>query len=345
MFTATSEAGKSITGINGQFVFSQLLIDCLLRLKSTEMDKNELISSLNEEYDGNPAELVHLHEFQKNYSRDKALWWYTRQSFFYKTLNAALRKQNIDMIFLYRKYISDIHRQLQRHQSTCSVRVYRSQLMSSTEMDHLQQNMGQFISVNSFLSTTTDRQVADMYMATKVRQMDLEKVLFEIDADPKVVSTRPFADISQISHFGDELEVLFMLGSIFRVDSINRNDDQVWIIRMSLCGSDEHSLKPILDRMKKQNGTGETNLCTLGKLVWQMGKFDLSVKYYNRYVNELPDDDASLLTAYEDLANIASHQGDYDQSMEWRQKLENAKKSEMNMRMRARVCVRVGCGG
>ena len=127
MFTTTSDAGKSTTGINGQFVFSQVLIDCLLRLKSDEKDKNELIYCCEKEYEGNRVELANLHEFQKDYSPDKALWWYTRESFFYKTLNAALRKQNIHMIFLYRSFITDIHRQLQQYQSKCSVRVYRSQ--------------------------------------------------------------------------------------------------------------------------------------------------------------------------------------------------------------------------
>src|SRR5690349_5047055 len=92
MFTTSGDAGKSTTGINGQFVFSQSLIDCLLRLKSNEMDREELISCFEKEYDGNRVELANLREFQNDYTSDKALWWYIRQSFFYKTLNGALRK-------------------------------------------------------------------------------------------------------------------------------------------------------------------------------------------------------------------------------------------------------------
>jgi hypothetical protein len=44
IFTTNVNGGKSTTGVNGQFVFSQILIDCLLRLKSTEIDKDELIN-------------------------------------------------------------------------------------------------------------------------------------------------------------------------------------------------------------------------------------------------------------------------------------------------------------
>ncbi|CAF3876545.1 unnamed protein product [Rotaria sp. Silwood1] len=322
---ATSDTGKSTTGINGQFVFSQLLIDCLLRLQSNEMDKKELISYCEKEYENNRTELANLREFEKNYSPDKALWWYTCDSFFYKTLNAALRKQNFHMIFLYRSFISDMHRQLQHYQSKCSIRVYRSQLMSSDELDYLQKSIGQFVSVNSFLSTSSQRQIADFYMGDRAQHMNLERVLFEIDADPKVVTTKPFADISMLSKFADESEVLFMLGSIFRLNSINRDDNQIWIIGMSLSRDDEHSLKQVLRAMKKQNGTGETSLCTFGKVLWKMGKFDLAKKYYIRWVSELSNSNPSLLTAYEDLADIASQQNDYEESVQWRQKLANLK--------------------
>jgi tetratricopeptide (TPR) repeat protein len=333
MFTAIGEVGRSTTEINGEFVFFQLLIDCLLRLNSNEIDKNELISCFEREYRDNNIELGRLREFQNDYSPEKVLWWYTRDSFFYKTLNTALRKQNIEMIILYRSYIADMHRQLQRYQSKVFLRVYRGQLISTSELDNLRQNTGQLVSVNSFLSTTTDPRIADMYMAGRAQQFAFQRALFVIDADPKLVKTKPFANISKYSNFDQESEILFMLGSIFRVISIDRDDDQVWIIRMSLCGDDEHSLKPVLERMKKENGTQKTNLCTLGKVLNTMGKVDLAKKYYNRCVTELSDNDPLLLTAYKGLADTASQQHDYEESMQWHQKLENAEEGKMSIFM------------
>ncbi|CAF1521603.1 unnamed protein product, partial [Rotaria magnacalcarata] len=79
--------GTSTTGVNGQFIFSQILIDCLLRLKTNKADKKELIDHCKQQYQGNTAELSNLREFREDYSPEKALWWYTRESFFYKTLN------------------------------------------------------------------------------------------------------------------------------------------------------------------------------------------------------------------------------------------------------------------
>lgn len=333
VFNTIGEAGKSTTEINGEFVFYQLLISCLLRLNSNEIDRKELISRFEKEYEGNHVELGRLHELQYDYLPDKALWWYTRESFFYKTLNAALRNQNIEMIILYRSYISDVYRQLQRYQSKCSVRVYRSQLMLTTELDNLRKNIDQFVSVNSFLSTTTNRAVAHMYMAERIQQHTLERVLFVIDADSQVIKMTPFANITKYSHFDEESEVLFMLGSIFRIVSISFDDDQVWIIQMSLCGDDEHSLKPVLERMKKENGIKKTNLCTLGKVLCTMGEFDLAKKYYNRCVDELSNNDPLLLIAYKGLADTVSQQGDYVESVRWYQKLEDVRKGKLIISM------------
>ncbi|CAF0991751.1 unnamed protein product [Adineta steineri] len=331
MHTTTSDAEGVSTVVNSPFVFSQLLIDCLLRLTSNEMDKNELIRCCKKEYEGNHVELANLNEFQNEYSPEKALWWYTRESFFYKTLNAALCTQNIHMMFLYRSFLTDTYHQLQQCQSKCSVRVYRRQQMSIDALYDLQNYRGQLVSVKSFLSTTRRKPITDFYKDVDTTQQNsFEQVLFEIDADPKVVTTKPFADISKYSDFFLELEVLFMPNSIFRLNTIDYDDNQGWIIGMSLCNDDEYSLKEILGHMKKQNGIGEINLYTFSKMLWKMGKFDQAKMYYIRCVNELSDNDSLLFKAYEDLAEITSQQNNYNESMKWQQKLSDAEKKISN---------------
>jgi tetratricopeptide (TPR) repeat protein len=320
IFTTSGGAGKSTAGVNGQFVFSQVLIDCLLRLKTNPTDKSELITLCKNEYKGNNDERNNLREFEQDYSPNKVLWWYTRESFFYKTLNAALRNQNIHMIFLFRAFISDIHRQLQRYQAKRPIRVYRSQMISSVELKTLKECLGQLISVNSFFSTSTDYEKALSFLSMSDASCDLERVLFEIDADPQKVTTKPFADVSAHSDFTDESEVLFMLGSIFRLNSINRGDNEVWIIRMALCSDDENDLKQVLLHMKQQIGSGETNLRILGKVLWKMGKLDLAEKYFNRLLKDLSPNDPLLSSLYEDLGELASLREDYDMSMQWHQK-------------------------
>ncbi|CAF1338406.1 unnamed protein product [Adineta steineri] len=322
IFATNVDAEKSMIEVNGQFVFFQILIDCLLRLKSTEIDKNELIKLCENEYKGNQTELNNFREFEKYYSRNNVLLWYTKETFFYKTLNAALRTQNIHMIFLFRAFIYDIYLQLQQCQSKYPLQVYRSQLISNDELNSLRQNIGQFISVNSFFSTSDERPTALLLLLRDITtKSDLERVLFEIDADPNIVTTKPFANISEHSYFPNESEILFMIGSIFRLDNIYRKDDQLWIIKMTLCNDDEHDLKQALMYMKQQINNEETDLQTLGKLLWEMGKIDLTEKYFNRLLQELSLNDPLHISLYEDLGKLASQRGDYHMSMKWRQKL------------------------
>ncbi|CAF3945779.1 unnamed protein product, partial [Rotaria sp. Silwood1] len=328
IFTTSGGTGKSTTGLNGQFVFLQILIDCLIQLRYTEADKKELIDLCKQQYKGNSVELSNLREFQQEYSSDNVLLWYTRESFFYKTLNAALRTPaDIHTIFLFRKYISDIQHQLKNHQTKNSLRVYRSQMISSDELQTLKQCRGEFISINSFFSTSIDKQQALSFLKVPDGTENLESVLFEIDANPKMAITKPFADISAYSEYKDESEVLFMLGSIFRLDSVNRSKNgQIWIIQMTLCSDDEHHLKQVLMDMKEQFMSAETNLQTLGKILWEMSEFDLAEKYFIRLLEQLLPNDPSRMDLYRDLGKVASHAGQLDKSMEWRQKAIALKK-------------------
>lgn len=295
-------------------------MECLLRLKSTKDDIDELIKKCKKVYEGNRFELSNIDEFQKLYSSDKAVWWYTRDTFFFKTLNAVLRAENIHMTFLFRAYIADIEKQLKKHQIKGLVRVYRGQLMSKDELEKLQTSCGQFISINSFFSTSTDKTAARLFLNVPRIPDNLERVLIEIDADSKVATTKPFADISSLSEYSGESEVLFMNGSIFCLKSIKRSSNsQLWTtIQMTLCSENDSDLKNVLMHMKQDLGSGETDLRTLGNTLWRMGILDLAELYLIRFLNDLPPQHPSLGDIYEDLSKIAGLRHDYDKSVAYR---------------------------
>jgi len=66
--------GQSTTGLNGRFVYSQILIDCLLRLQSNDYDRYELIQFCRHRYQTNSIELQHLYDFEHEYTPNKVLW-------------------------------------------------------------------------------------------------------------------------------------------------------------------------------------------------------------------------------------------------------------------------------
>ena len=206
-------------------------------------------------YQGKTNDLADLEEFEKTYSSENAISWYTRESFFYRTMNAALRSKNIHRMFLLRSYILDIQQQLQIHQCKDRFQVDRSQIMPKDEFHRFKQSESQLISVNSFFSTSKDRSSA-MFMLGKTNDnAGWKRILFEIEADPKIIKTKSF------TYFPSESEILFMTASIFRVNQI------VY---------DENHLKDVFNYMKKQIGKGETNLRVLAKILWGIGELKLA---------------------------------------------------------------------
>ena len=328
-FSTDTNMGMSTTGLNGNFVYYQLLIDCLLRMKTNQAHKNELIHILNDLYEGSHTQLKLIQEFQSNYFPADVLGWYSKDSFFYRTLNQALRLQNIHMLFLYHSYLSDIYQQLKRHQCKQSVHVYRSQFMSTKEFQIIEQQIKQYISINALFSTSTDLGIAFTYLGDDPPPDGFKKVLFEIDAHPNLIGTRPFADISPISRFRFESEILFMSGSIFRINQIEHHNNQNYAtVRLSLCSDNEHELKELIEYLKQQNEEEQTNLSTFANILWKMGYLNLAYTYFSRFLDELPIDDPLRNSLYQDLADLTSQQGKYEESLEWHQKLVDAKEKQ-----------------
>jgi tetratricopeptide (TPR) repeat protein len=321
-YSTSDDIGRSTTGINGYFVQTLLLIDALLRMKPVESDKQKLVSLCEEKYQNNEEQLEMIEEFRETYSSDQALWWYSRESFLYKMLNEALRKQDIDILFLFRFIIRDIYEQLEDNQYSEAVAVYRGQIMSIDEVNNLQKSINKIVSINSFFSTSIDRSQALKFIKKCELPDGKERVLFEIDADPRVVTTKPFADITLHSQFTDESEILFMIGSIFHIDAIHQNNDDLWIIRMRLCGDNDNHLKELFAYMKKTyaDSNKDITLLSFGRILHQMGKFDLAKQFYERCQREFSSDDPSRSDLYYSLGVLTTDQGDYDECIEWFQK-------------------------
>ena len=137
--TDKSNIGRSSTEINGQFIHSQLLIDCLLRMKSsTKEEKQEFIALCQQQYKNSSDDLSTVNEFERDYSSNRSILWYTKQTFLYKLLNKALRVQNIDLLYLLRFFIIDLEQHLEKNRCSSSVHVYRGQWMSKEEIAMLQ---------------------------------------------------------------------------------------------------------------------------------------------------------------------------------------------------------------
>ncbi|CAF0830129.1 unnamed protein product [Adineta steineri] len=227
-------------------------------------------------------------------------------------LNKAFRTTNIDVLIHFRTVIRDIKYQLIKEQLSSPVRVYRAQLISSEEIAILQRSVGEIISINSFFSSSIDRAYI-VFLLDSGASDGLERVLFEIDADPHVMNTKPFADISSYSFFPTETEVLFMAGCMFRLVSL-RQENGINVVHLTICSDDDNCLKKLFKHAREEIGE-MNNLCTLGFLLFKSGKFEAAKKCLLQYLKELPEhhtDEAQCLLR---LGNVLHELGEYDESL------------------------------
>ncbi|CAF4075063.1 unnamed protein product, partial [Rotaria sordida] len=307
---AKETTAKDIAKEMGSILWFQLLIDVLLRMEHTDDAKTELIETWGENYTGNSFELKIIKEFKKEYKQEKAVWWYTRESSLYRILNKALREQSIDMIFSFRFFLTELSKQVSqlyqnymqqlKASNTVSepIHVYRGQVIAKEELEQMQNSIGGFISINSFFSTSRNKSKAQNFAMGSPVTEKLRRILLKIEIDPRL-PTKPFANIEGISYYPNEQEILFMLGSIFRINKIESDEEnKLSIINMSLCSEDDFELKELFAYLKKDIGD-EASMITLGNILLQMGEYDKGERIFLRMNHQ------------EGLINVAELKGNF----------------------------------
>ncbi|CAF3382494.1 unnamed protein product [Rotaria socialis] len=325
---------KNLKSENSSFMWFQLLIEVLIGMQQNLAAKKELIDVCKQQYQSNLKELAIIDEFERDYDCSKAVWWYTREAFLYRLLNKALRIQNIDLLFAFRFFITDMFKSLskehEKFKNLCTdecIRVYRGQIISTDEFDRMRSSIGEFISINSFFSTSRNRKQAIGFISSEKPIDDIRPILFDIRIDIHL-SAKPFADVTKLSYFQEEQEIIFMLGSVFRISNIIYSEQElVWIAELVLCSENDHDLKDLFAYHKTKIGQDFTDVVTLGDILFKMGEFDKAKQYYNRILNELSKVDLTAASCYFGLGNVAIEQDEYStalthhlQALEIRQK-------------------------
>ena len=226
---------------NAKFFWYRFFFNILHYLQHTDITKYEILPRLLDDYHDNVVQLNRIDEFDREYRSDNVISCYTEDSFFYRSINKALRESDINEIFIWRTYIQDIDRalrQLRLEQETwpCT-QLYRGQLLFTDDLNKLKENVGKLITVTSFLSTSVYAHTAAMFAGTSDSDSTLSSVLFIINIklnDTKAI----FADIQSLSYFRDEREYLFSLRSMFRINAIDVWGT-TWVIELTAADEDD----------------------------------------------------------------------------------------------------------
>lgn len=189
--------------------------------------------------------------------------------------------------------------------------------MHEKEFEILKTNIGCLISPNGFFSTSKSMNVALIY-AGEDSTMN-KSILFEIRLDPTKIQSRTIvgAPIQQFSRFPDEQEVLFSIGTTFKIEDVVYDKKyKVWRVTITLT---DDGLQYVQQHMNLiRNDLVETNSTRLfGKLLIDMGQYSRAERYYQSVLQTLPNNHEDFPSLYHGLGYIQYVKGNYTEALEY----------------------------
>ena len=305
------------TTLNYSFMMFEFLVDLLLVNKDVG-GMEELIQLCKVEYQGNELEEDRIAKFQEKYTAETSIEWYTKDCFVYRILNKALRFQDIDVLVAFRFFITDIHQQLtklQQDQKIGAIKVYRGQMLPVADLEIMKRSIGKVVSFHSFLSTTYNRHKAVAFVLSPLGgDTKFVNVLFEIECtqySPRLLASKPFADISALSCMPEENEVLFTLGTHFRVEANDYDrENEIYVVKLNLvCDTEKVTYF-------KQQGFNLLNEFASNNMCYRQTAYQKHEERYHSLIKDFSNDELRGMI-YIVAGNGAGQQKRFDLSLNY----------------------------
>ncbi|CAF1213537.1 unnamed protein product [Rotaria sordida] len=308
------------------FMWRQVFKIMVKTMPHTLEARQELIDQCRLYYNGNQSQLAQIDEFERNYNAINAVRWYTKSCFLFRSLNKALRTEDVGSLYIFRYFINDLCTILEAaHDDKRNIiQVYRGGQMSKDEIENY--SVGTIVAANGFLSTSRDLQVAQLFIGldmitgkspSQSRDDQQQFVLFIINTDWDRSPDINVADISNQSDFPDENEVLFDMGTTFEITAINYDWEQyLWHIEMQpsmeiaqLNREYEHYIH---QRLAETNST-----LLFGILLTDMGEYEQSANYFQHLLAKMPDNHEDRPNVYYSAARIYRFTNQYEKALKF----------------------------
>lgn len=329
------------------YMHNDLLRYILLHMPHTDESKKELFDKLKSSTTKNDYAKHISQKFAEEYKSNEAIRWYTEDSFIYRDLNEALRKQYVDFLYGTRHFLVDLYQQLKQfHLNFDDTDIlYRGVILQVDEAEALQKSKGKLVHFDQFISTSMDESVAKGFIKVDKLNRSNVPILFHINISSARACSRPdeepIAYIEKLSQRPTEKEVLLPPISVFRLLCVEKKDDinartQLWHIYLELTNARDQELQAVYEDLKKEIFISEkfpTNVVQLAKFLRRLDKIDLAEKYYHIALEDpiISRNYECLTTIYTDLALIHRINKNYRQALDFLEKAEsNAKKLQIN---------------
>ena len=149
--------------------------------------------------------------------------FYTKNSFLYPTLNQALRDEDLSKVdtlgpicYLIRNHC--------RYSEPFSGTTYRGVQLSEEEIIDYENDIGLWKTWSAYTSTSQDQEVAEAFGNT----------LFIISLTEVRLNSQRAIDISPVSHYPKEREVLIPAGTVFQILSVKHDESGKVIITVNV---------------------------------------------------------------------------------------------------------------
>ncbi|CAF1278807.1 unnamed protein product [Adineta steineri] len=312
---------RDLSNESASFLWFQLFKDILLQMSHSEQAKKEMIDQCKHFYRGNIEELRLIKEFDETYTNSDTIYWYTKQCFIYRLCNKALRTEDIELLYIFRYYIHDLCKRLaieydlfkKQHENNPIITLYRGLKLTNDEINRFKSNISSLISTNGFLSTSQNYDLAIEFALKKSkRSADIVPALFIIEADTRI-DHAIFADVSSLSVYPEEQEILFDIGCAFKINEVYFDDEKnIWIIKMNLTNEGRQIIQTYIKENRREMEKGNIVLI-FGLLLTEMGQYKQAEIYFENLLSSNTIDDK--ISIYTNIGRIKYFKGLFDEAL------------------------------
>ncbi|UJR06622.1 hypothetical protein I4U23_010906 [Adineta vaga] len=267
---------------SADYQWKQLISDILVKIPLSDGAKKQMLEKCQDYYRDNKTMLRNIEDFRINYIPQKTINWYTKQDFVYKLVNKALLTEDPDGLILFRFLISELCRQIKaKHElfiktPVCPIlRVYRGVIVPEEIIDEMAKLSGKLVSTPSFLSTSRNKKVAEMFADvgnSSKKTNEKVSVIYAIQVNIRIESI-VFADISEDSDKQDEEGVLFNPGAVFKIESvIYVKSSNYWLVRMTAFDKDEIIVSDYINECVEDVNTQNQKLISIASVLIDMNE-------------------------------------------------------------------------
>ncbi|CAF0747539.1 unnamed protein product [Didymodactylos carnosus] len=254
-----------------------------------------------------PNRLEVTDEFERTYKSTDALRWYSKDCFLFSSLNKCMRKQtgnvyDCDMVLFAVDLSTQIQLEWQKQRKEINgtldlFHVYRGSNLPDMEINRIQNYRDKSITVKGFLSTTKSLNVARMFAAN---------VVFDIEIDPKLENII-YADISTYSYIPDEEEILIDFDTSFRVaDVVLDPMDNCWTVHLVSVNETEELIDAYINTKRSEQ---EDDIMIATGLVF-FGHKDRACRLLKESLNSI-DDNTQKIDIQCELGEIYTQSGEF----------------------------------